>query len=182
MNTFIALGIPKSVDTVLTTALEAYKGKLATKVPKEKWHMTLLFLGDMSLPPEAIQKIREPLHSAYLPAITVLSLGTALPAGRKEGGGQLWAHIHATLALIQIRKLIIDRLTQCGIPIPYEELTREYIPHITLGNTATDNEHIGITDTPAKTTFAVQEALVLRSISEQATTSYERIATIPLVP
>lgn len=176
MNTFIALGIPTSAAAVLTTALEAYRGKLATQVPEEKWHMTLVFLGDAPLSSEAIQKIQEPLHTAYLPAITVLSLGS----GRQAK--QLWAHIHATPALIQLKTILIDRLTQCGIVIPEQELSRVFTPHITLGDVGSTNNPIGISDTPAKITFAVREALVLRSIPEELTTSYERIATIPLVP
>lgn len=181
MNTFIAFYLPTPAKAVLTASLDAYRGKLITTIPEAKWHMTLVFLGDIKLPQETIEQLQKPLHTAYLPAITILSLGACLPAGRHAGPSQLWAHIHATPALIQVRKLIINRLTQCGIPIPYEELAREFLPHITLGNTATDSEHISITDTPAKITFAVREALVLRSIPEE-TTSYERITTIPLVP
>ncbi|OGY31726.1 MAG: hypothetical protein A2805_02430 [Candidatus Andersenbacteria bacterium RIFCSPHIGHO2_01_FULL_46_36] len=182
MNTFIALGIPKPAAAVLTAALEAYKGKLATRTPEEKWHMTLVFLSDAAFSAEAIQKIQEPLHSAYLPAITILSLGAALPAGRQEGTGQLWAHVHATPALIQVRAILIDRLTQSGIAIPEQELSREFTPHINLGDSSSANGAIGISDTPAKITFAVKEALVLRSISKGDTTMYEKIATIPLVP
>lgn len=176
MNTFIALGVPTSTGAVLTTALTAYTGKLATTVPEEKWHITLVFLGDVTLSSEAIQKIQEPLHTAYLPAITILSLG----AGKADG--QLWAHIHATPALIQLRTILIDRLTKCDILIPEQELSREFMPHITLGNVDNKNNPIGISDTPAKITLAVREALVLRSNPEELTTSYERIATIPLVP
>ncbi len=183
MNTFIALAIPKSAASVLTTALDAYTGKLATKVAEEAWHVTLIFLGDTILPPDAIQKIQEPLHTAYLPAITILSLGSSsagLPADRQVN--QLWAHVHATTALTQLRTILIDRLTRCGITIPEQELTREFTPHINLGTSSAAIGAIGISDTPAKITFAVREALVLRSNPEEPDAPYDHIATIPLVP
>lgn len=176
MNTFIAFDIPAPAKAVLTASLEAYKGKLLTTAPETKWHMTIVFLGTAELSQEAIEQIQKPLHTAYLPAITILSLGSS------KQPGQLWAHIHATPALTEIRDVIIRRLNQCNIAIPQTELVREFIPHITLGTTAANNDHIGITDTPAKTTFAVREALVLRSTPNESSTPYERIATIPLVP
>lgn len=176
MSTFIALGIPKSAAEVLTTALDAYKGKLAATVPETKWHMTLVFLGSAELSLNVLQKLQEPLRTAYLPAITILSLGV----GKKEG--QLWAHVHATPAVTQVRQLFIDRLAQCNIPILEQETTRDFSPHISLGTLANNSSSISALDIPAKITFAVKQALVLRSIPEEPETPYERIATIPLVP
>lgn len=175
MNTFIAFDIPSPAKAVLTSSLEAYQGKLVTTVPENKWHMTLVFLRNIELSQEAIEQLQQPLHTAYLPAITILSLG----AGKQEG--QLWAHVHATPGLIELRKMIIDRTTQCGITVSEEELSRVFIPHITIGMFQDIHAGVGISDTQARVTFAPQEALVLQSTID-TTTHYERIATIPLVP
>lgn len=176
MNTFIALGVPGSAAAVLKAALEGYEETLIAPVPEKKWHMTLVFLGSADLPSNILQKLQEPLRTAYLPAITILSLGL----GKKEG--QLWAHVHATPALTQVRQLFIERLAQCNISIPEQEITRDFIPHINLGILANNSSSISVPDTPAKITFAVRQALVLRSIPEEIETPYECIATIELIP
>lgn len=174
MNMFIALGVPPSARKVLREALEVYKGSAETFVPEEKWHMTLVFLGNQSISPEVVTALSEPLRCAYLPAVTILSLG----AGKAEG--QLWAHVHATPALLELRRCVMERLAACGIGIPDEERTRTFVPHIAVGKHMTKNGSIGIVDTPAKITFAVRETQVLRS--EVDTVGYEQITAIPLVP
>lgn len=182
MNTFIALAIPASAATVLKTVLETYEEKIDTYRPQDKWHMTLIFLGDTELSPEILTKLQEPLRTAYLPAMTILSLGTCLPAGRQANQEQLWAYIHATPALVQLRSIFTERLTQCGIAILEQEIVQEFVPHINLGTIKNNAGSIGTADTPAKMTFSVREALVLRSTPEKPDAPYELIATIPLVP
>lgn len=176
MNTFIGLGIPESAKQVLREALEVYKDIPLTAVPEEKWHITLVFLGNEheQVSSDTTAALSQPLRCAYMPAITVLSLGSGL------ADGQLWARIHATPALLELRKIMIERLRACNIPIPQQEVSREFTPHITLAKEVVYDSPIGIPDTPAKITFAVRQATLFRSTVEG--TSYDSLTTIPLIP
>lgn len=176
MNTFVVLDIPLSVKNVLRGVLEGYREKFATTLPEEKWHLTLVFLGDQHISPDTLPRLQESLRCAYVPAITILSLG----AGKATG--QLWAHIHVTKALLELQRIIVDRLEQNSIVIPAEELSREYTPHITLAKHMQNNDAIAIPDTPANITFAVRQALVLKSNSHEDATLYDTLAAIPLFP
>lgn len=176
MSIFIALPVPEFAKNVLRAALEGYGEKFGAMIPEEKWHVTLAFLGDQHISPDTLPQLQESLRCAYMPAITILSLGTG------KATGQLWAHVHTTKALLELRNIIINRLEQNGIVIPAEELSREYIPHITLAQHMENSSGIGIPDTPANITFAARQALVLKSNSHKDATLYDTLAAIPLVP
>ncbi len=175
MNTFIALSLPEAASQAIQNAMRTYQTAIPVPVSKQRWHCTILFLGDCEIPDSAREELFKPLRQKFHPSITILSLGEHVPTQ------QLWAYVQQSPAIAQLRHELIDRVRACGIAIPVSELAREFIPHINLGKIVR-TDAIALSDVPVKTLFSPKELRVLTSNPALTEEPYEQLGIIPLTP
>lgn len=122
---FIAMPIPNHVATILETTVASFAAHLDQRVPREKWHITLCWLGDQAIK-SGMADLSKPLSQAFLPTISLRY------AGRGKQAQQLWVYAQATPALINLRQELLTRLQHTGVSVP--DAYRPWVPHIRLGD------------------------------------------------
>jgi 2'-5' RNA ligase len=177
---FLAIDLPEYVrDSLETLCEESLKG--FHYVPRERFHLTLKFIGDI---PGQFQKDIEAaidpieVHSFLLP---IEGLGSFPPNGHPHA---VWAGVaSAHPRLFQLHKRIEDALFSIGI----EPEKRIYHPHITIArvNHAADEtvkqflkRHPDFGAAP----FKVEEFHLLQSAVIEGRRVYTRERTWPLLP
>jgi 2'-5' RNA ligase len=166
---FIAVSIPDHVATVLQTTIDSFGSQLDERVPREKWHITLVWLGPASAKATAgkevwLAKVTQPLSQSFLPTISLRYAGPAYAKASVGKGGaqrrQLWVYAQITPALINLRQQLLARLQRAGVPVPHAN--RPWVPHIRLGDFS-DEQPTTLADRllPA-TTFVPTAAQLLR--------------------
>jgi len=122
MRCFIAIPVPVPASARLM-AIQAGL-PLGAPVPEENLHLTLAFLGDMSLP--ALEAVDDELSTLRSEAfdLEIAGLGTyggAIPA-------VVYAGVRPCAGLTGLRQRIRSRLHGAGIMLPRER----FHPHVTL--------------------------------------------------
>ncbi len=176
MSTFIAFTIPKNAIVAIREGMRSYQDILTTSVPQEKWHCTMLFLGNTELSSDAQALVIQPIRQSFHPVVPVLSLGQG------KVHEQLWAYIQVQPFLTNIRQELISRIHEAGQALPGPEISREFVPHIHIGKIQTNSQHIAVPDIPIKTTFSLSELVLFKSDSQSSSTHYEQLAIIPITP
>lgn len=173
---FIALPIPERSYPPLLTASQQYPEYVKSTVPTERWHMTILFLGEVANPKEYIPRLCKPLIQTYLPTVNVTH------AGRGLQRLHLWAWVTPTPVLEHIRQELIARLKKMRFRFPPGALDKEFVPHIHLANFWPVSRGLGLADYPAATSFATPVAHIYSSLATPQGVQYSREGSIPLTP
>lgn len=132
VRAFIAIDlspqIHKRLDTVAGELKQRLEGVPIRWVPVENVHLTLKFLGDVSLTNlEILKKILRSEASNHLPfEISIGQLG-AFPSKRRPR--VIWVGVEAPQELMDLQRAIESETTRLG----YARDRREFSPHLTLG-------------------------------------------------
>jgi 2'-5' RNA ligase len=132
VRAFIAIDlssqIHKRLDTVAGELKQRLEGVPIRWVPVENVHLTLKFLGDVSLTNlEILKKILRSEASSHLPfEISIGQLG-AFPTKRRPR--VIWVGVEAPQELMDLQRAIESETTRLG----YARDRREFSPHLTLG-------------------------------------------------
>jgi 2'-5' RNA ligase len=132
VRAFIAIDlspeIHKRLDQVASELKERLAGVPVRWVPVENVHLTLKFLGDVSLTNlEILKKILRSEAGNHLPfEISIGQLG-AFPSKRRPR--VIWVGVEAPQELMDLQRAIESETTRLG----YARDRREFSPHLTLG-------------------------------------------------
>jgi 2'-5' RNA ligase len=132
VRAFIAIDlspeIHKRLDQVASELKERLEGVPVRWVPVENVHLTLKFLGDVSLTNlEILKKILRSEAGNHLPfEISIGQLG-AFPSKRRPR--VIWVGVEAPQELMDLQRAIESETTRLG----YARDRREFSPHLTLG-------------------------------------------------
>jgi 2'-5' RNA ligase len=132
VRAFIAIDlspeIHKRLDQVASELKERLAGVPVRWVPVENIHLTLKFLGDVSLTNlEILKKILRSEAGNHLPfEISIGQLG-AFPSKRRPR--VIWVGVEAPQELMDLQRAIESETTRLG----YSRDRREFSPHLTLG-------------------------------------------------
>ncbi len=124
-------------------------------------------LSHTMLTSDQLAILTQPIRQSFHPVITILSLGL----GKAEH--ELWAYAQDQSFLHTIRKELMQRIQESGIPLP-EEASQAFIPHIHVGNIQPDAKPLSVPDMPVQTKFSLPELVILQD--------YVAIGTIPVTP
>lgn len=171
---FIAFALPPHIHAVLHDTLRHYTASLERIVPPERWHITLLFLGEVSDSRKVVTTLAEPLDPTFLPTISLTHVG----AGRAPG--HLWAYVNPTSLLHGIRDAFVSRLNSVSVSLPPHILKRPFVPHLHLGYLNHDTSPLGIPDYPLAKTFVPAAVHIYRSDHSPDGPTYTIEQSIPL--
>lgn len=171
---FIALPVPQNIATAVSKAFDQYPQYLERRVPEQKWHVTLLWLGDVENPEQYMSRLRKDMIQSFLPTVRVTHVG------RGKQRKQLWAYIDPAVAITTIRNEVIARLKSMRFPIPDQERKRPFIPHIHIADLYDVAGGIGLADYPVPVSFAAREANIVYSTLTPQGSVYETVGTIRL--
>lgn len=171
---FIGLPVPASAQEVIEGALENYRQYLEGTVPKQNWHLTLLFLGEVLNHKQYVSRLTKPLPQAFVPAVSLTHLGRGLKRD------QLWAYATATGTLQTVRQTLIARAKAMRMPLPPRTEKDEFTPHITIARLLNVSRQLGLPDSVAATTFTAKEAYLYQSHADSRGVRYTVEGTIPL--
>ncbi len=126
MRAFVAVTPPPSSLASLAAAVEPLRSLPATWVPPDRWHLTLVFLGEVADP------------APYGAALAEAVRGTAPFSLRIAGGGAfprparprvLWAGVEGDVeALSRLARVARRTARSCGIAVE----RAPYVPHLTV--------------------------------------------------
>lgn len=154
---FIATPVPTQVVQAVQAALPEYQPYTERVVEASRWHLTLLWLGEVENPKQYYSRLRKAIPQQFVPTVRLTHLG------RGKRRSQLWAYAEASVNLQNIRTQIIDRLRRMRFPLPDAVLHRPFIPHIHVGDLYPIVLGIGLADYPLQTSFTIREAHAYRS-------------------
>ncbi|MDZ4659981.1 MAG: RNA 2',3'-cyclic phosphodiesterase [Pseudomonadota bacterium] len=182
---FIGLSIPHEVGTRLSEISRKLKKGADKKEidvmwsPKEKWHVTLVFIGDT--PVEKVTSLeillRDFFQNERFFEVGVRKLG-AFP--EIQGARFIWAGVTRTDSFVTLRQ----RLTAALKPWGHLPTELEFTPHITLGRL---RNHKNITDLLSPWIRAdfgkinVNEAILYESQQIGPRTMYVPLVRYPLI-
>jgi 2'-5' RNA ligase len=188
VRAFIAIDlspeIHKRLDQVASELKERLAGVPVRWVPVENVHLTLKFLGDVSLTNlEILKKILRSEAGNHLPfEISIGQLG-AFPSKRRPR--VIWVGVEAPQELMDLQRAIESETTRLG----YARDRREFSPHLTLGRisrnaNSADLRQIGEVLRNYKVGFLgatrVKEVHLFRSDLQPGGAVYTSLLNVPL--
>lgn len=168
---FIALPVPESTHADLSAVLDGYKKIIGYRVPPERWHVTLAWLGEQALPEMLVGALCEPLTQVFVPTVTFTHMG------RGRQAGQLWAYVHPTTFLTTLRQRLHERVQAQTIALPPSET---FIPHVHVGNFQSGLDRNFVADSPLTLRFQVKAAQLIKSIPVSGEHRYSIEGLLPL--
>jgi 2'-5' RNA ligase len=169
---FVGLAIPERVCVAISEGLIPFQSSIQRLLPEERWHITLLFLGEIDSQIVAWDKIIQPATQLYLPTITVTHIGKGLAKN------QLWAWVLLNQGLQNMQHMIAQRFANEQQPTPQSTSDTAFVPHIHLANI----HGVLLPDRALSVTFVPREINVYRSdINSAGERQYVVIHRIPLV-
>lgn len=129
---FVGIGIPESVRNYLAGLCDRSLASIDW-IPKENFHLTMRFLGDISEEPE--EKLCRLLRAVTVSPFTleIGSFGTFPSKGQPK---VIWVGLGTGHPLLfQLRQKIDDTILRAGIDCEM----RDFVPHITLGRCPSGN-------------------------------------------
>jgi len=180
----LSLEVQRGLEAVLGQLQQALRGDIVRWVPPRNMHLTLKFLGDVSVKNldqiKAILAAEAELHSAF--DIHVGGLG-AFPSMRRPR--VIWVGVQAPDVLGQLQHEVDTQTARLGYP--QEE--RQFSPHLTLGrvkrNASTDEtgkiaKALSDTKVGELGTARIAEVHLYRSDLNPQGAVYTRLFTAPL--
>jgi 2'-5' RNA ligase len=155
---FIALPIPENTHPVLASAIAEYKKLIGFHVPPPRWHITLVWLGEVNLKASGVHILCKEMPQVFVPTVTFTHIGR----GRKAD--QLWAYVHPTSFLANLRQRLHKRLLMQNIHLRQSETERVFTPHVHVANFQQETTRFFVADLPLTLRFQVKEAQLVKSI------------------
>jgi 2'-5' RNA ligase len=143
IRAFIAIDLSTEIQQALEQVSDQLKGQLkgipVRWVPVKNIHLTLKFLGDVSLANlEVLEGIlRAEAVRSSLFDISIGKLG-AFPSARRPR--VIWVGVEAPAELEQLQRALDEATTRLGYP-PEE---RDYSPHLTLGRISRNASNVEV--------------------------------------
>jgi len=169
---FLGISIPAPARATITATFSQFPHYIEKTIAEERWHLTLLFLGDVENPQQYLSRLLKPNPQAYVPTVSVMHVGRGL------NRLQLWAYCHPSTSLLNLQTQFADRLRTMRFPFPKNKAT--YVPHIHLANLYPMARGIGIADVACATRFAVTQVHLYESLPLGNSSTYTIRASIPL--
>ncbi len=171
---FIGLPIPENVITAVQGSFQEYQQYITRPVVPEKWHLTLLHLGEVNNPKQYYSRLRKQLTSSFVPTVRITHVGRGL------NKHQLWAYAEPSVSLKSMRSEIIKRLKSMRFQFQEKaELADDFVPHITIANLFRMTGGVGLADYPLTLSFTVNKAHIYRSDLASDDPRYNIEDTIP---
>lgn len=170
---FVAVPIPALIQKNLIAALNSFPQYIEQTIDQERWHLTLVFLGEVENPRQYWSRLTKALPQAFMPTISITHIGRGLQRD------QLWAYAHPTAILFNLYRELGQRLRGMRFPLPRQQYD-DFVPHVHVANLYPMARGIGIADAAVTTTFSVRELLVYRSVPGAHGSQYATEAAIPL--
>lgn len=145
---FIGIEIPDKPRKVIRGALGAYQKQIENMIPEERWHMTLLWLGECAEPTDYLAAMGKPMPQQFLPTVTLTHVGRGLASH------QVWAYSLSTPLLTALRTDLRARLQGVGLTMPGLAEKKPFVPHISIANFK-PSAPASLPDELANVTFAV---------------------------
>ena len=158
MRLFIAIDLPDEVKAdlwYLAQRLE-HQARHARVVPLENYHLTCLFLGEVS----QVDVAREALHSVRPPDTPIKLVFDGIGSFKKQRDYTWWVGVKKTNEL----KELVDELTARYRAAGFSLESRSFKPHITLARRVRTERLIEL-EAPLQTVLADRLSL-MRSTSE----------------
>lgn len=160
---FVATSIPASLDAILLPAIKRFAPQIRFTVPRQNWHMTVVFLGDEPDEAALASKLPATLSLPFLPTASISHVG------RGQRSDQLWAYVQPTP--------VLQALHQAVAQLFLKQAPGQFVPHIKLANLNTDQGQLGEPDAAAVATVPIREVILFASRPGPNTVHYERLAT-----
>ncbi len=126
MRAFLAIPVPDQVQGALR--ILQFLLPLPAAVPPETFHLTLVFLGDLT--DGTLQAVHEEMDRLRLPAFGIELAGAGVFGGPRPRAA--WAGVRASPALAHLQMKVETAARRGGAVIP----ARKFVPHVTLGRFA----------------------------------------------
>jgi 2'-5' RNA ligase len=183
VRSFIAFDTPESVKSQLSEI----QAKLRTSgadvrwEPREKFHATIKFLGDVeenSMPP-LVETIKRSLGGVKPFKIECALLGCFPNIKRPR---VVWVGCDNTDGVLENAKNALD---DALLPLGFEKEDREFHSHVTLGRIRSPRRLRDLTQmletvTFATQTFVCEEILLMRSVLKSSGSEYSLVQSFPL--
>lgn len=163
---FAAITIPNQAQLALQHQLKRFRAHADHLVPARRWHLTLAYVGKITTQPVA--KFAKDISLPFVPTVSITHIGL----GKQKD--QLWAYIHTTPLMQELRHCVIEHLATIGLTTRY--IGRAYVPHIRIAGIKAD-AGASIADAAVPITFPVREVILFRSHHDRADAQYEKITS-----
>ncbi len=172
MRLFVAVFPPEDVLAALRGRITAVAGRTARLTPVDRWHVTLVFLGDVE--PELLPDIERALDGVPPAAPIPLQLSGGGSFGRGRSA-VLWAGLDGDLdGLAALHAGLRRTLTAAGLP--HDE--RPFTPHLTVAYANSPQVREALRD-HAGAMWTADEFVLVRSLHREGG-GYRRICAWPL--
>jgi 2'-5' RNA ligase len=164
MRLFIAIELDDSVKALLAEAAMqlARQASSGNFVPRENFHITLVFIGETKRTDEA-KAIMRRVASAEAKGPLQLALDGvgSFNSGRKQKSGHTWwVGVEKHPALVRLANLLASELRSAG----YDIEKRPLRPHVTLGRSVVTNKPVGV-EFPRQSVTATKISLLKSDLS-----------------
>lgn len=169
---FLGISIPAPARKAIAATFPQFSHYIEKTIAEDRWHLTLLFLGDVENPQQYLSRLLKPNPQAFVPTVSVMHVGRGIQRL------QLWAHCHPSTSLLNLQTQFADRLRTMRFPFPKNK--DAYTPHIHLANLYPMARGIGIADAACATRFAFTQVHLYESLPLGNSSTYTIRASIPL--
>lgn len=123
IRAFLGLALPPAIMSALT--VQQFLLPLPRRTPPEQFHLTLVFLGEVSEP--VLEAAHEGFARLMVQPLTLSLAGMGLFGGERPRA--VWAGLSPAPGLLALQARAERVARQAGCPVP----SRRFHPHVTLG-------------------------------------------------
>lgn len=123
IRAFLALPVPETLEATLTIA--QHRLPIPRPVPRENFHVTMAFLGDVQEP--VLEELHNALELTTLPRVAIELYGFGTFGGNEPDN--LHARVKLTPDLETLHARVGKLVRRAGITLE----ARKFVPHVTLG-------------------------------------------------
>ncbi len=178
MRTFVAVFPPQEVREALFRAARDLPASNDFRlVGQEKIHLTLKFLGDVTMDDvDRVRQALEHLSGRHKPFEVSTSGFGAFPSKRRAR--IIWAGVEAGAGLLRTVAEDVEDLLE---PVGFEREERPYTPHLTIGRAKARQTKLEDPNTPPPALrFEVSSVELVQSVPNEQGVTYQILATYPL--
>lgn len=172
----IFIGVPIPINSLksVQASFQEYQQYISSPITPAKWHLTILYLGEINNPKQYYSRLRKPVSLSFVPTVRITHIGRGL------NKHQLWAYVEDSVILNNIRGELVRRLKSMRFNFAdTTELGDGFVPHIAIANLFRMAGGVGLADYPLTLSFAVTQAHIFRSTLAGESTTYHIEDTIP---
>lgn len=163
---FIGLPVAARLHSALTEICQRYGTRIKTTVPAVNWHITLVWLGEVTSWADYRERLLTPqllapLSQPFVPTVSITHVG------RGHQPAQLWAYIGLSSPLLTLRANLLKRLQTLDFPLPEREVSRIFVPHIRLAQLDTTSGQVVIPDNFVSLRFSPAQVNLYRSLNSR---------------